>query len=363
MCSELGKNIKYTIFGESHGTGIGVVIEGLPVGTEIKENRIADFMRRRAPGNAPWATPRKEEDEVKILSGVFNGKTCGTPLCAIIGNENAHSKDYQQEIPRPGHADFPAHIKYKGFEDFRGGGHFSGRITAPLCFAGAIAKDILAEKDIFIGAHIAAIGDVMDRPFDSVNITKDDLLFPEKMGFPVNNAAIGETMQAKIMLAKKEKDSVGGIIEGCAIGLPVGLGEPMVDTLEGDLAKAAFAIPAVKGVEFGAGFDAARKKGSQNNDDFILENGKIRTKTNHHGGILGGISTGMPIIMRVAIKPTPSIGKEQQTVNLKTMEEMPLIVEGRHDPCIVPRAVPVLEAVMALTLLDHYIESRKTYGY
>ncbi|MDO4541232.1 MAG: chorismate synthase [Bacillota bacterium] len=358
MSSTFGKNIKCTIFGQSHSPAIGVVIEGLPPGTEIKPERIREFMARRAPGNAPWVTPRKETDAPEIVSGVFNDKTCGVPLCALIHNTDHRSGDYDKikDIPRPGHADFSGHIKYRGFEDHRGGGHFSGRLTAPLCFAGAITKDILAEKGIFIGAHIAAIGGIEDKPFDPVNITKEELEMPGKMDFPVQNYKIGDTMTAKIMLAKEKGDSLGGLIEGCAIGLPPGLGEPIFDGLENDLAKAAFGIPAVKGVEFGNGFAAAEKKGSENNDDFIIDNGTIKTATNNHGGILGGITTGMPLIMRIAIKPTPSISQKQRSVDIRNHEETELTIDGRHDPCIVPRAVPVLESIMAITILDHIIE-------
>ena len=362
MSSTCGKNIKFTIFGQSHSQAVGVVIEGLPPGESINMDHIAAFMARRAPGKTPWSTPRKEEDMPEIISGVFNGKTCGVPLCAVIANNNTKSQDYEKikDIPRPGHGDFTGHIKYAGYEDYRGGGHFSGRLTAPLCFAGAIAKDILAKRQIFIGAHIAEIGGIQDKPFDPIKVTPLDLEMPGKMEFPVQNYNIGDTMIAKIMLTKEKGDSLGGIIEGCAIGLPPGLGDPIFDGLENNLAKAAFGIPAVKGVEFGAGFAAAGKLGSENNDAFIWENDIIKTETNNHGGILGGISTGMPLIMRIAIKPTPSIAQIQKSVNMKDKKNADLNIQGRHDPCIVPRAVPVLESVMALTILDQLMERNKS---
>ncbi|MEG1496530.1 MAG: chorismate synthase [Clostridiales bacterium] len=360
MSSTFGKNIKYSVFGQSHSTAIGILIDGLPVGETIDETKISDFMARRAPNNMPWSTPRKEKDAVEILSGVFNGKTCGAPLCAIIKNTDQKPKDYEKnkDIPRPSHGDFPGHIKFKGFEDFRGGGHFSGRLTAPLCIAGAIAKSILAQRGIFIGAHIDSICGVKDKPFDPVNITKEELDYVSHAEFPVNRYNIGETMIAKINLAKEKGDALGGIIEGCAIGLPIGLGEPMFNGMENALAQAAFGIPAVRGVEFGLGFDASLKKASEHNDEYIIENNQIKTKTNNHGGIIGGITTGMPLIMRIAIKPTPSIGQEQQSVNLKTNTMEKLIIEGRHDPCIVPRAVPILEAIMAMTILDFIVERK-----
>lgn len=358
MSSEFGKNIKCTIFGQSHSDAMGIVIDGLPPGEIVDETRIKEFMDRRAPGRTPWSTPRKEEDIPKIISGVFMGKTCGAPLTAIIENTNTRGQDYEKikGIPRPSHADYPAHIRYHGFEDYRGGGHFSGRLTAPLCFAGGLCKEILAKRGIFIGSHIAAIGTIQDQPFDPVHITKDILEFPAKMEFPVNCTNIGDTMIAKIMLAKEKNDSVGGVIEGCAIGVPPGLGDPMFDGLENSLAKAAFGIPAVRGVEFGTGFGAASMLGSQHNDAYEYDGDTIRTKTNHHGGIIGGLSTGMPIIMRIAVKPTPSIALPQQSVDIKHKTAKELVINGRHDPCIVPRAVPVLESIMAITILDYLME-------
>lgn len=360
MSSTFGNNIKCTIFGQSHSEAIGVVIEGLPPGEKVNMDHIQTFMARRAPGNAPWATPRKEADAPQIVSGVFQGRTCGVPLCAVINNTNQRSKDYEKtkDIPRPGHGDYTGLIKYKGFQDYRGGGHFSGRLTAPLCVAGAIAKDILAAREIYVGAHIANIGGIEDKPFDPVKVTREDLEMPGKMDFPVQNYNIGDTMVAKIILTKEKGDSLGGIIEGCAIGIPPGLGDPMFDGIENALAKAAFGIPAVRGVEFGAGFAVAEITGKENNDEFIAQDGAIKTATNNHGGILGGITTGMPLIMRVAIKPTPSIGSPQKSVDLKDNTPSDLSIEGRHDPCIVPRAVPVIEAVMALTILDYLMEKK-----
>lgn len=355
MSSSFGEAVRITVFGQSHSEAIGVVMDGLPVGEVIDMERVMAFMKRRAPGQHAYATPRKEADEPQILSGLFEGKTCGVPLCAVIANTNTRSKDYAQlkDIPRPGHADFTAEIKYKGFQDYRGGGHFSGRLTAPICFAGAVCLQILERKGIHVGAHILSIHDVAEEQFDPVNVTAEAFAAVVANGFPVQNPAIGEEMQACIQKARAVGDSVGGVIEAAVVGLPVGLGEPMFDGLESRLAAAAFAIPAVKGVEFGAGFAAAQMLGSQNNDSFVLtDQGVVRTKTNHHGGSLGGISSGMPITMRVAFKPTPSIGQAQDSISIKEQKNVELSVVGRHDPCIVPRAVPVVEAVLALTILD-----------
>ncbi|MBQ3031696.1 MAG: chorismate synthase [Anaerotignum sp.] len=355
MASDFGKKVKITIFGQSHSEAIGVVIDGLPVGEEIDLDAVQKFMERRAPGRNAYSTSRKEADLPRVVSGLFEGKTCGAPICAIIENTNTRSKDYDKlkDLPRPGHADFTAWVKYGGYNDHRGGGHFSGRLTAPLCFAGAVCKQILERKGIHVGAHILSIKGVKDIPFDAVEIDAETLQAVAEKAFPVQDDVAGEEMQAAITAAKGKGDSVGGIVECAITGLPVGVGEPMFDGLESVLAQAIFAIPAVKGVEFGAGFAVAELFGSENNDDFIYnEDGTVKTKTNNHGGSLGGISSGMPLVFRAAFKPTPSISMEQDTISISKRENDRLAVTGRHDPCIVPRAVPVVEAAAAVAILD-----------
>ena len=355
MSSDFGKKVKISIFGQSHSEAIGVVIDGLPVGEEIDLEEVQKFMERRAPGRNAWSTPRKEADMPRVVSGLFEGKTCGAPICAIIENTNTKSKDYDKlkDLPRPGHADYTAWVKYDGCNDHRGGGHFSGRLTAPLCFAGAVCKQILERKGIYVGAHILSIKGVKDVSFDAVSVDAEVLKGVTSKMFPVQDDAAGEAMQAAIASARERGDSVGGIVECAVTGLPVGVGEPMFDGLESVLAAAIFAVPAVKGVEFGTGFGVADLFGSENNDDFIyMEDGTVKTKTNHHGGSLGGISSGMPLVFRAAFKPTPSISMEQDTISISKRENDKLAVEGRHDPCIVPRAVPVVEAAAAVAILD-----------
>lgn len=355
MSSNFGEKVKITIFGQSHSEAIGVVIDGLPVGEAIDMEQVQQFMERRAPGRNAYSTPRKEGDVPRVVSGLFEGKTCGAPICAIIENTNTRSKDYDKlkDLPRPGHADFTAWVKYDGYNDHRGGGHFSGRLTAPLCFAGAVCKQILERKGIHVGAHILSIKGVKDTPFDAVHIAAEALQAVTAKAFPVQEDAAGEAMQAAIAAAKEKGDSVGGIIECAVTGLPAGVGEPMFDGLESRLAAAVFAIPAVKGVEFGAGFGVADLFGSENNDDFIYNaDGTVETKTNNHGGSLGGISSGMPLVFRAAFKPTPSISMEQDTISISKRENDKLAVVGRHDPCIVPRAVPCVEAAAAVAILD-----------
>jgi chorismate synthase len=357
MSSRFGEKVKISIFGQSHSEAIGVVIDGLPVGEEIDLAAAQRFLDRRAPGKNTYSTPRKEGDQVRVVSGLFEGRTCGAPICAMIENTNTRSKDYAQlkDMPRPGHADFTAEVKYRGFQDYRGGGHFSGRLTAPLCFAGAVCLQILERRGIHIGAHILSIYEGKDKSFDAVHITKEELAKVIAKEFPTIEDSAGEEMKALIQKAREEGDSVGGVIESVAIGLPVGIGEPMFDGLESKLSSILFAIPAVKGIEFGEGFGVATLYGSQNNDSFYIEEtGAIKTKTNHHGGSLGGISSGMPLMIRTAFKPTPSISKNQATVSLQKGENTVLSVTGRHDPCIVPRAVPCVEAAMAIALLDLY---------
>ncbi len=350
-----GERFKVSIFGESHGAGIGVVIDGIPAGIELDLDEIKREMRRRAPGNDPTSTSRKEQDEVKILSGFFQGKTTGTPLAGVIENTNTKSKDYTPELLRPGHADFTGFSKYGDAHDYRGGGHFSGRITAPIVFAGAIAKQILAKEGIRIGAHIQSVGKVKDASFDPVSVSSALLNEISKKAFPVIDDAIGEEMQNEILKKKDELDSVGGSIECCATGIPVGVGDPFFGSVESRISSMMFSIPAIKGIEFGDGFGFASMTGFKANDSFFVENGTIKTRTNHNGGINGGITNGMPLLFRVAVKPTPSIGKVQQTVNIKMMENTEISVQGRHDPCILGRAVPVVEAGCAIAILDMLI--------
>lgn len=354
MASVFGERVRVSVFGESHGGGIGVVVDGLPAGMEISEDALYSFMARRKPGGSPFSTPRKESDRPTILSGLFEGHTTGFPLCATICNTDTRSGDYKalSDLPRPSHADYTAFLKWQGQADMRGGGHFSGRLTAPLCVAGGIALQILAQKGIFIGAHLLSVGNAKDQPYPMLP-DADTLLAPGQKAFPVCDDRCGEAMQAEIMAAAKEKDSVGGTVECMVIGLPAGLGDPMFEGMENRIAGAVFGIPAIKGIEFGSGFGCAAMRGSQCNDPFCIdENGKIATETNHSGGIQGGITNGMPLRFCVAVKPTPSIGQPQKTVSLSKHTEETLVIQGRHDPCIAHRAVPVLEAVTALVILD-----------
>ncbi len=357
MSSEFGNILRVSVFGQSHGKAVGVVVDGLPAGEAIDLEELQRFLDRRRPGTGPLSTARKETDVPEFLSGLEGGKTCGAPLCAVIKNADQHSKDYGElaDKPRPGHADFTAWAKWGGHADMRGGGHFSGRLTAPLCVAGGIAKQILARRGIFVGAHLASVAGICDRPFP---LHPTAALFEEVAAkpFPVLDEAAGERMRAAILEAKNDLDSVGGVIECAAAGLPAGLGEPMFGGVENRLATALFGIPAVKGVEFGEGFRAAELRGSENNDPFTVEDGEIRAETNRAGGILGGITTGMPLVLRAAVKPTPSIGRPQKTVRLSAMEASELTVHGRHDPCVAHRAVPVVEAVTAAVLLDMLLE-------
>lgn len=352
MSFTYGSKIKITHFGQSHSPMMGTVIEGLPAGFKIDVDALQGFMARRAPGNDEFSTPRKEGDKVQFVSGLVDGVTCGAPLCAIIENTNTKSSDYDnlKDVPRPGHADFAAWAKFGDNRDVSGGGQFSGRLTATMCIAGGILMQLYEKQGIHIGAHIASIGIAEDDFFDPCNVTKAD--FVSDKDFPVLNDAKGEVMKDIIRDAKSKSDSVGGIVECAVCGLPPGLGDTFYDSLEGCIAKAVFAIPAVKGIEFGAGFGASELKGSQNNDAFYMADGEIKTKTNNHGGILGGITSGMPIVLRAAFKPTPSIGIEQESVSLSKQEDTVLSVKGRHDPCIVKRAVVCVEAAVAIALAD-----------
>ncbi len=361
MSSIYHGQLTVSIFGQSHAPAIGVTVDGLPAGEAIDLEELQAFLRRRAPGTGDWSTPRKEGDQPEFLSGLDQGHTCGAPLAAIIRNTNTRSKDYSnlRDIPRPGHADFTAQVKYGGFQDVAGGGHFSGRLTAPLCIAGGICKQILARQGIYVGAHIAAIGGIPDAPYDPVGLTQEALLAPGEKCFPVIDDAAGEAMQAAIATAKADLDSLGGLIECGVIGLPAGLGDPMLDGMENRIARLVFAIPAVKGVEFGAGFAVANRRGSQNNDPFYMDGDRVKTRTNHAGGILGGITNGMPLVFRAAVKPTPSIAQPQDSVSLSRREDTKLEIHGRHDPCIVPRAVPCVEAAAAIAVYDALLEQRK----
>ncbi|GAQ25722.1 chorismate synthase [Tepidanaerobacter syntrophicus] len=358
MSSSFGHKFKITIFGESHGKAIGVVLDGLPPGIKLDMEFIKSEMARRSPGKSSLSTARSEADEVEILSGYFNGMTTGAPLCGIIFNRNVRSEDYSaiRNLMRPSHADYTAFIKYDGFYDYRGGGHFSGRITAPLVFAGAIAKQILSTQNIAVGSHIKSIHNIEDKSFDYVNLKAETLESLRYLALPVLDKDAGEKMEKCILNAKEEKDSVGGVIEAAVVNLEAGLGSPFFDSVESRLAHILFSIPAVKGVEFGAGFDITKMRGFKANDEFVIENGKIRTSTNNSGGIAGGITNGMPIIFRVAVKPTPSISLPQKTVDISKFEESSICIKGRHDPCIVPRAVPVVEAAASVVILDFLLE-------
>lgn len=354
MSSEFGKNLRISIFGESHGAAIGVVVDGLPVGETVDLDALAAFLARRAPGRNAMSTARKETDAVRVLSGLYQGKTSGAPLCMVIENRNAHSNDYERlrHIPRPAHADYSASVRYHDFSDPNGGGHFSGRLTAPLCAAGGVCLQILNRKGIAIGGHLSRCAGVDDAPIDSLRLTAEELAAVAQRPIPVLDENAGMRMQAAVQAAKEQGDSVGGVIEVFGLGIPAGLGSPMFGGVENRLAQAVFGIPAIRGVEFGAGFGAADLRGSQNNDAFVLQEGIVRTKTNRHGGVLGGITTGMPLVMRAAVKPTPSIAQEQKTLDRQTGEQTALCITGRHDPCIAQRAVPCVEAAVAAVLLD-----------
>lgn len=357
MSSEFGKLLRVSVFGQSHGKAIGVNIDGLPAGEAIDLDELNAFLDRRKPGKSLLSTTRKEADAPIFLSGLENGVTCGFPLCAIIENGDQRSKDYSDLLdkPRPSHADYTARVKWDGHADMRGGGHFSGRLTAPLCIAGGIAKQILARRGVYVGAHLAAVGTENDAAFPLCP-TKELFDSIAAKPFPVLDDQAGERMRALILEARQNLDSVGGIIECAAVGLPAGLGDPMFGGVENRLAAALFGIPAVKGLEFGLGFGSSRLHGSENNDPFTVKDGRIVTETNRSGGILGGITTGMPLTLRAAIKPTASISRPQQTVSLSAGRPAELVIKGRHDPCIAHRAVPVVEAVTATVLLDLLLE-------
>ena len=354
MSGMWGNKLKVSIFGESHGVGIGIIIDGLPSGVEINMNEVLKEMGRRAPGKSKLSTARKETDSPEILSGFFEGKTTGTPLCAIIRNGDQHSKDYGKlkDLMRPGHADYPGYIRYSGFNDYRGGGHFSGRITAPLVFAGAICKQVLAGKGIFIGSHVKSIGEVEDKSFSEVELTKELLDNLKTKELPLLLSDKEDLMRETILKAKSDLDSVGGTIECTVLGMNPGVGNPFFDSVESTLAHLMFSVPAVKGIEFGKGFEMTKLRGSECNDEYYYDGDKVKTYTNNNGGITGGITNGMPILFKVGIKPTASIAKKQRTIDISEKKDAELEIHGRHDPCIVQRAVPVIEAATAIGILD-----------
>lgn len=354
MSNTIGKNYRVTVFGQSHSDAMGVVIDGLPSGIKINTDLIRYELDRRKPGQVKYTTKRKEEDDFKILSGLVNGFTCGAPIAAIIENKNTKSKDYSElkKHPRPSHADFPAYIKYKGMNDINGGGQFSGRLTAPLTIAGAIAEDILNNRKIYIISRIKSIYNIKDKDINIHDLGYKELEYIKKKKFPVLDDKKGEEMIECIEEMGKNNDSVGGIVETFVFGLPIGVGEPLYDSVESKVSAAVFGIPGVRGIEFGTGFEATKMYGSSHNDEYFVKDGKIKTKTNHHGGVIGGLTTGMPLVLRTAIKPTSSIGKSQKTIDLDSNEEYNLEIKGRHDPCIVPRAVPAIEMAVAVALLD-----------
>lgn len=358
MSSTYGDKIKLSIFGQSHAAAIGMTLDGIPAGLPVDTEKLQAFLNRRAPGQHDYATPRKEADHPEFLSGVVDSHTCGAPVTAMIRNSNTKSADYEnlKDHPRPGHADYTAQIKYNGFQDVAGGGHFSGRLTAPLCIAGGLCKQWLEIIGIQIRAHISVIAGIADEPvlLDWVNPDLDLI----QSDFPVINRDAGQRMRDAIHASHANGDSVGGVVECIVTGLPAGLGDPMFGGMESRISQIVYGIPAVKGIEFGSGFSGSYLRGSQNNDPFTAVNGRIVTTTNNAGGILGGITNGMPLVFRTAIKPTPSIGKPQQTVSLSTGEAKTLLIQGRHDPCIVPRAVPVIEAAAAIAVFDAYLAQK-----
>ncbi|MGI5888911.1 MAG: chorismate synthase [Oscillospiraceae bacterium] len=353
MPSEFGRNIVTTLFGESHGTCVGAVVSGFPAGEEIDMAQLSRFMERRAPGRLPFSTSRKEPDVPEIVSGVADGRTNGFPLTVIIKNTNVRRGDYSaiSSTPRPGHADYTAWVKYGPRADMSGGGHFSGRLTAPLCAAGGIALQMLSRRGIRIGAHLASVGSISDQRFP---LEPEPELFEEiaSRDMPVIEEEAGKKMLGEIESARADGDSVGGSVECAVTGVPAGIGGPAFDGIEGRLSQAVFGIPAVKGIEFGSGFEGSLWRGSRNNDQFYLKDGSVKTLTNNCGGILGGISDGMPIVFRAAFKPTPSISKKQMSVDLTTMSPAEIEIKGRHDPCVAVRAVPAVEAAAALVILD-----------
>lgn len=358
MSSIIGNNFKISLFGESHGKCVGVVIDGMPPGFEIDMDKLKSFLDRRRPGLSKFATPRSEKDKPIFMSGLKGNVSTGFPLCVIVENEDKKSSDYDnlKEIPRPSHCDYTALLKYGGFADLNGSGHMSGRLTLPICIAGGIAKQMLEKREIFVGAHLYKVGEVKDTQYDFVNLDIETLKKTDNTNFPAIDKDQSEKMKELIERVRDEKDSIGSIIEVGVIGMPKAVGKPIFNTVEGRLSQMAFSIPGVKGVEFGMGFDCAKLKGSEHNDNYIIKDGKIKTETNNNSGIVSGITNAMPIVYRCVFKPTPSIGKIQNSVNLQTMKEEKLLIEGRHDPCIGVRAVSVMEAATSLVLIDMIME-------
>lgn len=357
MASDWGRRLRLSLFGESHGPGVGVVLDAPPPGQQIDLEALAAFMARRAPSGGSYSTRRKETDRVEVLSGLYNGMTTGTPLAMLIKNADTHSADYEnlKNHPRPSHADYTGSVRYGGYNDHRGGGHFSGRLTAPLVAAGGIAKQILAGRGVQVGAHLLAVGGEQDRYYQSVALTPEELLLPGSRTFPVLCEEAGARMLAAIEAVRMQGDSLGGVIECGIVGLAAGLGDPMFWGVENAISSLVFGIPAVRGIEFGAGFSAAAMQGSQHNDCWCKQGESVATVTNHHGGIVGGITSGMPVVFRVAMKPTPSISRPQETLSLESGQIQRLVVEGRHDPCLAVRAVPCVEAAAALAALEYYV--------
>ena len=357
MSSTWGQQLKLSIFGQSHGEAIGVMLDGFPAGMKIDMERLLAEMARRAPGQSLLTTARKEADAPEFLSGVLNGVTTGQPICILIRNTNQRSRDYGDgvDLVRPGHADYTGHVRYFGHEDWRGGGSFSGRLTAPIVAAGALCSQWLEAQGVNIACHIQQLGEIRDASFMAADPAAD-YSYMKQMHLPVLTEGLDAQMEAAAMAARGDCDSVGGVIECMVTGLPAGLGAPFFDSVESEISHLLFSVPAVKAVEFGEGFGFAALRGSQANDAFCMKGGKVVTETNHSGGINGGITNGMPVIFRCAIRPTPSIARKQQTVSLKTGENAELEIHGRHDPCILPRAVPVIEAMTAIALLDLWKE-------
>lgn len=362
MSSFWENNIKITVFGQSHSTAVGAVIDGLPSGFAIDLDKLGAFMERRAPGRSSLATQRREADKFEILSGIGpEGTTCGAPLGIIIRNGDTRPGDYDKLrfVPRPGHADYTTYVKFGEHRDHSGGGHTSGRLSAALCLIGGIALQYLESRGVTVGSHLLSVGSASDTPIDPVTVSADELRLLTQTKPQTLSAEAGERMMEEIRAAKEDCDSVGGVIECAAVGLHAGLGDPMFDGVENVISQLCFALGGVRGIEFGSGFAGSALRGSQNNDPFAVRDGKVITTTNNHGGILGGITTGMPLVFRVAIKPTPTIFKEQQSVDLRTLEEVKLSVTGRHDPCVALRALPCIEAITAIALADLFIGQGK----
>lgn len=361
MSYSFGKNFKVTLFGQSHSEDLGIIIDGISAGYKINKDLIRKNLDRRRPGKNKFSTARKEDDDFKIVSGEVDGLTCGAPICAIIENKDMKSKDYDnlKDRPRPSHADYPAYVKFKGFNDIRGGGQFSGRITAPIVIAGSIAEDLLLNRGIKIYSRIKSLGDEEDVKLELKDINEDKLSNLKNEDFPVFDHEVRKKMQEEILRAKEDGDSIGGIVETFILNMPAGIGEPFFDSLESVISHAVFSVPGIRGIEFGSGFEAAKMRGSLHNDEYYYEKGEVKTKSNNHGGIIGGLSSGMPIIFRTAVKPTSSISKTQSTISLKDKKNVDLEIVGRHDPSIVPRALVAIEMITAIAILDLVMEGER----